>query len=408
MGRSWNGLAVLTVAGLLALGVGCGVGSDNESASGDVGGPAKKAPSGPPLRIGFVTDVAGPLADPLTEAGAEAGERHVNERLGGVGGRPLEVIRCGTDGSPEKAIDCANKFVEEGVPLVQVGLSIGVDAMLPILKEAGIPLVGHIAGGEKTNTDRNSFFLGAAPAAYTLASLKLYAERGAKRVRYFLADVPSFHQADELLLQPAAKKLGLDYKAIFFRASPQWPVLVATALADDPDVVGSPGAIDQDCLGFISAFRNAGYQGPIFGAGCGLAVRKLGTKAAGVEVYTDSWRTDDIEAAPPAKRRELETFTAAMGGEGSDGAGSVFASFAFADTIDIARILSKVHGKIDGAAVTAAMRATRDYDRFLGPRVRCDHKAIPGTSACGSSVLFYRADDSGKLKLSSDGYVESR
>src|SRR5207249_7605312 len=149
---------------------------------------------------------------PEMRVGSEVAVDHVNTKLGGVNGRPLQVVRCASDGSPEKSIDCANKMVEAKVVLVHEGTDLGADAVLPILTAAKIPLVGHVQFGPKQMADENSYFLGAAAVAYGGAALKFYADPGLKSVEGFLPDQPSSHAFTDGVLTPTAAKLGMKYK----------------------------------------------------------------------------------------------------------------------------------------------------------------------------------------------------
>ena len=65
--------------------------------------------------------------------------------LGGIGGRPIEVDVCEGDGSPETAINCANGFVSNNVPIVIDAVDQSMGAAVPILGSANIPIVGTLA-----------------------------------------------------------------------------------------------------------------------------------------------------------------------------------------------------------------------------------------------------------------------
>jgi ABC-type branched-subunit amino acid transport system substrate-binding protein len=121
--------------------------------------------TGGPIRIGFVNSEGGAFSVPELRVGNEVAETYINDQLGGVNGRPLQVSRCTTDGSPEASIDCANQLVEDGVVAVVEGTDLGGDAMLPILADAGIPLVGHVQFGPGRMFDDNSYDVSGSIAA---------------------------------------------------------------------------------------------------------------------------------------------------------------------------------------------------------------------------------------------------
>jgi Periplasmic binding protein len=119
--------------------------------------------TGEPIKVGFVNSEGGAFSVPELRVGNEVAEDYINDHLGGVNGRPLHVTRCVTDGSPESSIDCANQFVEAGVVAAVEGTDLGGDAMLPILADAQIPLVGHVQFGPGRMFDGNAYYFGPPP-----------------------------------------------------------------------------------------------------------------------------------------------------------------------------------------------------------------------------------------------------
>lgn len=362
--------------------------------------------TGDPIRIGFVTIEGGTLSFPETRIGAEVAADYVNEELGGINGRPIEYEVCKTDGSPESSVDCANQLVESGVAFVQEGIDIGSDAMLPILRSAGLPLVGHVAFGAQQQQDPDSFFFGAPVPVVHAAALTFWADEGADSATFFMSDTPLQRAVVSDYLEPFSDEVGIDFEAIFFDAgAADWNVLAATAMADAPDVIGSSGATEQDCVGFVGALKAAAYDGDVFAAACTNFIDQLGPEAEGTVIFTDQWRADAIETAPEAKQAELELYVAAMEEAGEAERTHSFARSMFADTVNLARILSAIEGEIDGTSVADALRATVEFDAFSGPDITCDGSVAPGQNGCTPGELYYEVQGDGSLRLVSDGFV---
>jgi branched-chain amino acid transport system substrate-binding protein len=358
--------------------------------------------TGAPIRIGFVNSEGGAFSVPELRVGNEVAETYINDQLGGVNGRPLQVSRCTTDGSPEASIDCANQLVEEGVVAVVEGTDLGGDAMLPILADAGIPLVGHVQFGPGRMFDDNSYYFGAAALAYGAAALRFYADEGAESISWFLPDEPSSHAFTDTVLEPTSEQLGIDYATVYYdAASPNWAVLAATAVSERPDVSGSIAATDAQCAEMIGALRDAGYQGRILAASCVGLYEALGDDAVGVDTDADHWHPGDTASAPADKRAELEEYAAVM-----QAAGQGNAIITFADMINLSRIMATVEGPVDGAAVAGALRATTDFDSYAGPTISCDRSVIPGNSACSTDLLFFQVQDDGSVEAVTDDYVD--
>ena len=73
--------------------------------------------------------------------GAKIYEEYINDR-GGIGGRPLEVITCDSKGDPNEAAACAREAVDEGVVAVLGHFEFDMSVAVPILEDAGIPMLG--------------------------------------------------------------------------------------------------------------------------------------------------------------------------------------------------------------------------------------------------------------------------
>ncbi|HEX8804118.1 MAG TPA: ABC transporter substrate-binding protein [Acidimicrobiales bacterium] len=381
-----------------------GSGSDLGDTTATSAGPAA---SGEPIPVGFVNSEGGAFSVPELRVGNEVATDYINDNLGGVGGRPLEVTRCATDGSPESSVDCANQFVEAGVVAVVEGTDLGGDAMLPILADAGIPLVGHVQFGPARMFDANSTYFGAAALAYGAAALQFYADQGAESVVWFLPDEPTSHAFTDASLEPTSEALGIDYTTVYYdAASPNWAVLATTAVAESPDVSGTIAATDAQCAEMVGALRDAGYDGRILAASCVGLHEALGDDAVGVDTDADHWHPGDIESAPAAKQAELEEYGAVMRAAGHEDLIGGNAIISFADMINLSRIMATIDGPVDGASVAAALDATTDFDSYTGPTISCDGTVMPGNSACSTDLLFFQVQDDGSLQAVTDDFVD--
>jgi len=404
------------VALLVVLGAAVACSDDDTTTSGSGSGSdlgdttatsAGTEATGEPIPVGFVNSEGGAFSVPELRVGNEVAEDYINTRLGGVAGRPLEVTRCATDGSPESSIDCANQFVEAGVVAVVEGTDLGGDAMLPILTDAGIPLVGHVQFGPARMFDQNSTYFGAAALAYGAAALQFYADEGATSVTWFLPDEPSSHAFTDASLEPTSDALGIDYTTVYYdAASPNWAVLAATAVSENPDVSGSIAATDAQCAEMIGALRDAGYQGRILAASCVGLYDALGEDAVGVDTDADHWNPGDLDSAPPAKQAELEEYGAVMRDAGQEDLIPGNAIISFADLINLTRIMATIQGPIDGTSVAGALGATTGFDSYAGPTISCDGSVLPGNSACSTDLLFFQVQDDGSVAAVTDDYVD--
>lgn len=394
-----------TVVAALAVGCGSSSSSSSTTSSPSLASSQSGRPAGAPIEIGYINDESGPVGVPYVTYGTQAGVSYVNAH-GGVNGHPIKLVACAGDGSPEKSIGCANQFVQSKVPLVLEGVDDGADAMLPILKSAGIPLAGGLAFSAAASTSPHAFFFDAALPALTVSPLTFFHQQGVKSVVYMLGDTPSNRFFDQKLLAPTAKALGITYKTLFYNpTAPQWQVLAATAESLHPDLIGTPAALDPDCVGLFNALKSTGYAGKVFLASCEVGAQ--GARADGAYLYTFFWWPGTPQDAPAAKRAEIDAYVSAMRQAGQSKWIDSNAAFGFADVVTLARALAGMHSStLTGPSVEAGLRAIKAQNAFLGEPITCNHAAFPGQSACSTGVLMYKVDASGQLRLTSSDWVK--
>ncbi|GAA3076965.1 ABC transporter substrate-binding protein [Streptosporangium carneum] len=103
-----------------------------------VGGTPGSADAGkPPVHIGFITQHGGIPSFPESQVAAEAAVKFVNDKLGGIGGRPLALVPCVVVSAQEEALNCAQKMAnDERVKVVQLSLlTVGTAAVYETLSD---------------------------------------------------------------------------------------------------------------------------------------------------------------------------------------------------------------------------------------------------------------------------------
>jgi branched-chain amino acid transport system substrate-binding protein len=362
--------------------------------------------SGDPIRVGFVNLEGGAVSLPELRIGAETAAAYLNDQ-GGANGRPLEIVPCNVDGTPEKSIDCANQLIEDGVSVIMEGYDPSSDAMLPVLESAGVALTGHAAFGPQQQVADNAFFFGTANPSFSAGFLDYFASAGATSIMMFLPDNAAFRASATNTLEPIAAHLGLAVTVTFYDpTNPNWPARATTALAESPDVVGTV-APDGDCIGLLGALRSVNFGGEIFLGACTLFALADPAGAVGVATTADLWKPTDIEAAPPDKQEEIRLYIDVMTAAGHEDLIPGFAANFFSDVWNLNAVLSSIEGDVTPESITEAFRATVDLDGFMGPTLTCDHSAWPGESACGNQVLLYEIDENGIQRALTAEFIDT-
>lgn len=368
--------------------------------------PGTAPASGDPIKVGFINLEGGAVSLPELRIGAETAAAYITAH-GGINGRPLAIVPCNVDGTPEKSIDCANRLVSDGVSVIMEGYDPSSDAILPVLDSAGLPLTGHAAFGPQQQVDDNAFFFGTANPTFTAGFLDHYAKAGTDSMMLFLPDNAAFRASVDNEVDPIADELGLDVNTTFYNpAAPDWAALATSALAENPDVVATV-APDGDCLGLLSALRSVNFPNEIFLGACSLFMIADPAGAVGVSTTSDLWKPTDLDTPPQNKRDELQLYIDVMTEAGHADVINGFAWNYFSDTWNLAAVLAGIQGDVTPESISASFRSTKDLDSFMGPSITCDHTAWPGESACGNQVLLYKVEEGGTQKAITPDFIDT-
>ncbi|MEE2056500.1 ABC transporter substrate-binding protein [Rhodococcus artemisiae] len=371
---------------------------------------AGATPSGEPIVIGALAPIKGASAYPQTAYGLEAGVHYVNEVLGGIDGRPLEVDVCGGDGSPETAISCANGFVSKGLPLVIDAVDQSMGAAVPILASAGIPIVGTLAGSfvaDSAEYGQAFYFTG--PVSFAaLSSMSVLDTMGKTKASLAVNESPTSHAYVDDLIMPIADKMGIDVAVQYPPASgANLNVVAATQLSDDPDMAGVIALPEDGCTGLFQALRRQGYDDTILAGSCSQFIDDMGADAAGIVTQPRLWVPLAKDSAPAEVQEQLDTFADSMDAVGYGDELSSRSIYTFAALVNIAEILSGSE-EITTTTVTDTFKGLRDFPTFAGPSVTCDGQQWPGVATtCNAQAIFFEVQEDGTLRsVEEAGYID--
>ncbi|WP_219924130.1 ABC transporter substrate-binding protein [Nocardioides campestrisoli] len=390
-------MPALLAVGLLLTAAACGSSSETDEVADD-------QPTGDPVRIGFFDPSAGGYKSLGVGVGARAAEDYVNTELGGIHERPVELVTCATDGTPETTISCANKFAEEKVVAALDGFNTTSSAAVDILTTAGIPLVGGIPFDSATGAEvDNRVFFSAPQAAFLIGALQAFGEQGKKSVTLVAADIPATHQSVDLVLKPVGEALGIEVEGLYFSpTNPNFNAIAATIAESDPDVGGLMAAPDPSaCTQLVQGLRQLGYDGTIFTAACTEFIEQAPAEAEGAALYSSHWLPRASEFAPEDVQEELEVAEQAIGEEG--GTADYYAFAQFAVTVTLAQALNaSPDAGLDGPTILKTLKALEGFDSFLGPELSCGGKTTPN---CTSQMLLFDVDAQGATEPATGDWI---
>ena len=398
--------ACLAVGVLLVAGVACsddgtdeaGVtvpGTDGEDTS--VLGPVDEA-SGEPVRIGFISDGRNDVTDQSVELDAAAATaEYVNQHLGGIAGRPVELVTCEAKLDPGISATCANEMVAEDVAAVVVGSVANVDAIWNPLHGAGVPTMFFAGAAEGALTDPDTTFTLSDPNTPTaLLPISVAEERDEDKVTAVIINVPAaltIYEGDGAQLFADA---GIELNLV--RVAPGTPDMVPQLqgeVADDPGEVHVLGN-DSFCIAAFQALELLGFDGPV------SAVTQCISDATREALPPDALEGIVVASASPvgANDETDELFRTVMATYGNDIDTSRAAAHAtFTALAGLVVAVQDLTGEVTPETVTAAIKSMpeRELPDGAGLTFRCDGRQVAGAPAvCVSGGLVTTLDEDGQ------------
>jgi branched-chain amino acid transport system substrate-binding protein len=101
---------------------------------------ARAEPSGPPYVIGMIAPTTGPLTTVgLRQLNAVQWWERTTNANGGINGRPVKVVHCNDEGSPDKSVTCARDLIGQGsLILLNASVTGPVRAVMPLVKNGPV------------------------------------------------------------------------------------------------------------------------------------------------------------------------------------------------------------------------------------------------------------------------------
>ena len=396
------------LAALLAVSSACGNNDSGSEADGSASpsDPAASASgtgadnSKDPVTVGFHNLEGGSISLPDVRLGFEAGLKYVNERLGGINGHPLDMIYCKSDGTPESSVNCANEFVEKKAVLAVQGADFGADAMLPVLKSAGLAELGSfpLTPGLNAAVGDAFFFEYSAEEGYAGTLVQLH-DLDASKIAIVMVDSPATHETYDNIIAPAGKKLGVETKVFYVPAQADWTVQSATVLAWGPDAIGT--FVAADALAAVPAFRTAGFTGYITAGSNTEIISQLDSSVLTKVLFTSPYYLPEFSDIPEEVQPDIDAFNEYATSDMEKTSSITQRQTGFYTALITAQVLTDLGSKTDPLTAQAVHTglATSKGDRqpFRTNGWDCSTPSWLNTTACGTGGVFAEPDDKGVL-----------
>lgn len=353
--------------------------------------------SGDPVRVGYVwAGVAPTIDNSADEIAADAITEWINEYGGGIGGRPLELVKCATNSDVSIAATCGSAMLEADVPAVLFNVVGEVEPWATPILAAGVPIVAYASVDAVLMTpDAPAFILSNPSAVVGLFPAAIAKEQGAKHSAILVIDVPGASGPALAAAPPTFEGMGAGTVNVvpISPTAPDHGPAVQVELQNNPEVVhiiGNPAF----CSLSIRALKDAGYTGTItMISNCvdDALKEQLGSDLEGIYVSYGAGE-DPSNADYQLFTQILDRYATTKVVPSGTPVGSWVTLEGFR------RVMADFTGEFTPEAITAHIRGHEALplpDNDAGV-FKCDGQAVPGLAiACTSSFTYSVLDAEG-------------
>lgn len=356
-----------------------------------------------PVVIGMINQEDTPLGSfPEIRRAVEGGVAFVNAELGGVGGRPVELVTCITSFSPEQSAACAQEMVAADVVALVGGLDVTSDGSVPVLEANGIPQLGGIPANIVEQQSEVTFFFSGGVTGGLAAFLAHAADEGGDSAVLAYGEFDSFEVAANDYAAPVAELLGIDLELVSYplTATDFLPVLTRAA-ESEPDAI-IVAAAGSACAPIMRTYADLGIEAQLYlvGACADEEIIEASDGAYEGVIFNTEGPPASVETV------EGEIFTSVnelyAAGEGA-GAGTV----GLRGFMNLFALLDELGpDAVSRESILEAVRASDARPSFWGHPYTCDGAQIDGLPAlCAPQQSVFLVEEPGEnVTLNEDWY----
>jgi branched-chain amino acid transport system substrate-binding protein len=346
-----------------------------------------------PILLGMINNEDTPFGSyPEVRAAAEAAATWVNTELGGVDGRPIEILTCISQFDVEQSQQCALELEQAGVVAFVGGVDVTSNGSYPVIEQNGLAVVGGIPANLVEQRSPNAFFFSGGIAGGATAMVAHAAENGAERVVLAFGELEPFEVAAREYAAVVGEDLGLDVELVpfSFSAADFVPVLTKARDVDAQAVVVL--AADAACVPLMETAAALELDATLYLFGSCAAESILdaaGEAALGVIFNSEGpVNQDEIEGAI------FQDVVDRYATEPAGAAGTV----GFRGFMNLYAMLLELGADgITSDAILDLARSSVDEPSFWGHPYTCDGRQVPGLPAlCAPQQILFTFDAVGQ------------
>ena len=242
---------------------------------------------GTPINVMFSTQLTVGSNFPEAAGGTAAAVKEINQN-GGIFGHPLQVTTCDNQNNQNLATSCAQEAVANHDVAVLAPGNVLTTTMLPILQQAGIPLIGADANSPADTTTPVSFLGAGGGYGLNNAAGAVAKELGCTKVATAIIEAPVITQVIASALTLYIKAAGLQY------VGHQYAPITETNFTSTFAALKLTGAncittamADSQTTGLITAWKQSGSNIKLIIPGSTLApLSSIASVDSGIYAYS--------------------------------------------------------------------------------------------------------------------------
>jgi len=357
-----------------------------------------------PIKIGYVNQQGGAVEiGPTNQDGADIAVKFINEQAGGIGGHPIQLVKCLIAATEEDGQKCGQQLAnDKGVVAVVTGaIAFGVESMYAALGDRPV-VAGVSVNAVDTNQKNTAVLFGG--AQYILAPYATFARDVLKAKSAALiytegpgTELPAAGQGS------AFKTAGIPIKSVAYAANaPDLTIPLQAAGATTADIV-MPVINPGDCVKFEQAIKQLGIPDEKVLASpiclTPTVAQALGDFPKWIYAIASSQTFDTTDPGVPP-------YQAILKGQGQDKfIGDPWVNVGFGQVLTLAKFLNALGpDKITTDGILQQMHAFQGPLALGSPKIQCGkYPKAPGV--CNDLTQFYRWNGKGNPMTQAGDWV---
>lgn len=343
------------------------------------------AATGTPITVGLLNIENGPVTFPGYRQGVEATIEYINQYKGGLGGHPLKLVHCETDGQPATSQRCANQLLDQKPAFIIGGADTGAPGAIPVWERANLAYVGGVPFTPVESNYKNAVTFSAVAGPDNSAAVVYAHQQGANSgTVVYTSDTQGTRSG--LQVQGSMKKVGMTT----VNGIPVPPTAAdvsaqaATVVTQKPDMVFVNTPVG--CASMLKSLNQLGFTGKIYVIDPCTDPKVIAAAGAGAN--------NMIWGAPvdlPNSTPDSTLFMQILQKWAPTAAPTTITAMGVQAVINIQAKLSAIADSLTTDSILKAFRDGTDNTNFMSHPYTCNGQQIPGESAvCNGYQRIYQ------------------